>query len=168
MLCGGNFIQSILPYKHKEYETISSFSVEWQQRKKFWGWSTTFSVARDRKGFSSPPHHWPELTRASHFPWTVEIRKLSKLATTTGTATRTAKKIVFDERKTILNVQYAFLYISLPSLHDYDVKFPHGTFFGSGKHNTTMFSSFFYTWMQSPRIQIQENSLTQDILSKSE
>ena len=98
MLCG-NFIQSILPYKHKEYETISSFSVEWQQRKKFWGWNATFSVARDRKGFSSPPHHWPELTRASHFPWTVEIRKLSKLATTTGTATRTAKKIVLMSEK---------------------------------------------------------------------
>ena len=167
MLCG-NFIQSILLYKHKEYVTISSFSVEWQQRKKFWGWSATFSVARDRKGFSSSPHHWPELARASHFPWTVKMRELSKLATMTLTATRTAKKSSFDKRKTTLNVQQAFLYISLPSLHDHDVKFPHGTFYGSGKHKTTMFSSYFSTWIQSPRIQFLENSLTKDILSKSE
>ena len=98
MLCG-NFIQSILPYKHKEYVTISSFSVEWQQRKQFWGWSATFSVARDRKGFSSSLHHWPELDRASHFPWTVKMRELSKLATMTLTATRTAKKVVLISEK---------------------------------------------------------------------
>jgi len=95
----GNFIQSILPYKHKEYVTISSFSVEWQRRKKFWGWSATFSIARDRKGFFSFPHHWPELARSSHFPWSVEIRELSKLATTTLTATWTAKKAVLISDK---------------------------------------------------------------------
>ena len=95
----GNFIQSIPPYKHKEYVTISSFSVEWQQRKQFWGWSATFSVARDRKGFSSSPHHWPELARASHFSWTVKMRELSKLATMTLTATRTAKKVVLIRGK---------------------------------------------------------------------
>ena len=78
------------------------------------------------------------------------------------------KKSSFAKRKTTLNVQQAFLFISLPSLHDHDVKFPHGAFYGGGKHKTTMFSSYFYTWIRSPIIQFLENSLTKDILSKSE
>ena len=32
-----------------------------------------------------------------------------------------------------------FLYIYLPSLHDYDVKMPNFTFSGGRKHNTTTF-----------------------------
>ena len=42
----------------------------------------------------------------------------------TATATRKAK------RSTSLCVLYAFLYISLPSLHDYDVKIPNFTYYG--------------------------------------
>ena len=34
---------------------------------------------------------------------------------------------------------HAFLYISLPSLHDYDVKLPHFTFFGGREHKTSTF-----------------------------
>ena len=166
MLCG-NFIQSILPYKHKEYVTISSCSVEWQQRKKCWGWSATFSVARDRKGFSSLliiGPSWPAL-RTSCGP--LKLGSFLNWQRRRGRQ-RERQKSSFAKRKTTFNVQQAFLYIFLPSLHDYDVKFPHGTFYGGGKHNTTMFSSYFYTWIQSPRIQFQENSLTKDILSKSE
>ena len=37
-----------------------------------------------------------------------------------------------------------FLYISLPSLHDYDVKIPNFTFCGGREHKTTTF--FFYSW----------------------
>ena len=37
-----------------------------------------------------------------------------------------------------------FLYISLPSLHDYDVKIPNFTFCGGHEHKTTTF--FFYSW----------------------
>ena len=33
-------------------------------------------------------------------------------------------------KPTTLHVHYTFWYISLPSLHDYDVKFPDGTFYG--------------------------------------
>ena len=33
----------------------------------------------------------------------------------------------------------AFLYISLPSLHDYDVKLPHFTFCGGREHKTSTF-----------------------------
>ena len=34
---------------------------------------------------------------------------------------------------------HAFLYISLPSLHDYDVKLPHFKFFGGREHKTSTF-----------------------------
>ena len=37
-------------------------------------------------------------------------------------ATRTSKAIVLLSETTTLHVHHAFLYISLPSLHDYDVK----------------------------------------------
>ena len=43
-------------------------------------------------------------------------------ATATATATRTAKKLQVFISKTTLHVHHAFLYISLPSLHDYNVR----------------------------------------------
>ena len=41
-----------------------------------------------------------------------------------------------------LYVHYAFLYISLPSLHYYNVKVPNFTFFRGQEHKTTIFFSF--------------------------
>ena len=38
---------------------------------------------------------------------------------------------------TSLNLHHAFLYISLPSLHDYDVKMPNCKFYGGRKQATT-------------------------------
>ena len=50
-------------------------------------------------------------------------------ATTTATSTRTSKKkSVYIGKTTTLHVHHAFLYISLPSLHDYHVKMPSFTF----------------------------------------
>ena len=49
------------------------------------------------------------------------------LATTTGLLRKT----------TTLHVHHAFLYISLPSLHDYDVKMPNCKFYGGRKQATT-------------------------------
>ena len=46
-------------------------------------------------------------------------------------------------KTTTLHVHYTFSYISLPSLHDWAVKFPDGTFCGRRKHTTTNFSFFF-------------------------
>ena len=47
----------------------------------------------------------------------------------TATATRTAvNQEVSIGKITTLHVHHAFLYISLPSLHDYDVKMPNFTF----------------------------------------
>ena len=46
-------------------------------------------------------------------------------------------------KTTILHVRHAFLYISLPSLHDYDVKMPNFTFYGGRKQATTKFTFSF-------------------------
>ena len=43
------------------------------------------------------------------------------------------KAIGLLSKNTTLHVHHAFLYISLPSLHDYDVKMPNFTFFGGHK-----------------------------------
>ena len=51
---------------------------------------------------------------------------------------------------------HIFWYISLPSLHDYDVKSPFSLFF------------FYWTWMRSPSIQLHEISPTHDKLSDLE
>ena len=40
------------------------------------------------------------------------------------------KAIGLLSKTTTLHVHHAFLYISLPSLHDYDVKMPSFTFYG--------------------------------------
>ena len=59
---------------------------------------------------------------------------------TTATATRTAKKtIVLISKTTTLHVHHTFLYISLTSLHDYDVKMPNFTIYGERKQATTNF-----------------------------
>ena len=45
-----------------------------------------------------------------------------------------------SRQTTTLHVQYAFWYISLPSLHDYDGKMPPFTFYGGRKQATAKFS----------------------------
>ena len=42
-------------------------------------------------------------------------------------------------KTTILHVHHAFLYISLPSLHDYDVKMPNFTVYRGSTQATTKF-----------------------------
>ena len=59
-----------------------------------------------------------------------------------------------------LHVHYTFWYISLPSLHDKDVKFPVWTFYGGRKQTKTNFSFSFQTWIRFPRVQLQEISPT--------
>ena len=53
------------------------------------------------------------------------------------------KAIGLISKTTILHVHHAFLHISLPSLHDYDVKLLKFTFYGGSKQTTTKFSLFF-------------------------
>ena len=47
--------------------------------------------------------------------------------------------IGLEGKTTTLPVHHTFLYISLPFLHDYDVKFPNWTFHGGRKQATTKF-----------------------------
>ena len=47
------------------------------------------------------------------------------------------KAIGLLSKTTTLHVHHAFLYISLPSLHDYDVKMPNCKFYGGRKQATT-------------------------------
>ena len=53
------------------------------------------------------------------------------------------KAIVLITKATILHVHHAFLYISLPSLHDYDVKMPNFTLYRGGSQATTKFPPSF-------------------------
>ena len=53
------------------------------------------------------------------------------------------KSIGLLSKTTSLHVPHAFLYISLPLLHDYDVKMPSFTFYGGRKQATTKFSFSF-------------------------
>ena len=47
------------------------------------------------------------------------------------------KAIGLLRKATTLHVHHAFLYISLPSLRDYDVKMPNCKFYGGRKQATT-------------------------------
>ena len=54
------------------------------------------------------------------------------------------KETCLLRKTTNLHVHHAFLYISLPLLHDYDMKMPNFTFYGGGKQATTKFSFLLY------------------------
>ena len=58
----------------------------------------------------------------------------------------------------------SFLYMPLPSLHDYEVKAPNFTFCGGRAHTTTTFFFFSCILKQSFRIQLQNNLPTFDEL----
>ena len=53
------------------------------------------------------------------------------------------KAISLSSKTTTLHVHHAFLYISLPSLHDYDVKMPDSNLYGGRKQAATSFSFAF-------------------------
>ena len=60
---------------------------------------------------------------------TVSHAILGSLSNDNGAATRTANKTIdLLSKTTTLHVQHTFLYISLPSLQDYEVKMPNFTF----------------------------------------
>ena len=68
---------------------------------------------------------------------------------TTATVTRTSKKAIGLVNKTrTVHVHHDFLYISLSSLHDYDVKMSNFTYYGGRKHAKTKFSFSFWTWIR--------------------
>ena len=62
----------------------------------------------------------------------------------------------------------AFLYISLPSLYDYDVKMSSFAFYAGREQATTRFSHSFWTWLWFLRIHLQKISVAFDKLSELE
>ena len=68
-----------------------------------------------------------------------------------GNATKTIGLI---SKTTILHVHHAFLYISLPSLHDYDVKMPNFTMYRGSTKATTKFPLSFWPWIRFLGIQL--------------
>ena len=95
---------------------------------------------------------------------------LRKLPTMTATATGTAKKPEVQIGKTTtLQEHHAFLHISLPSLHDYNVKLPNFTFCrGREKKTTTFFFSFPELWCSSLKFNFKKNLPTFDELNQVE
>ena len=67
------------------------------------------------------------------------------------------KAIALDLQNKTLHVHHAFLYISLPSLHNYDVKLPSFTFYGGRECKISSFRNNFR------RIPQQETNYTRVI-----
>ena len=76
------------------------------------------------------------------------------------------KAIGLLRKTTTLHVHHAFLYIFLPSLHDYDEKMPNCKFCGGRKQARTNLFFSLYTWVRSLRNQLQGNSPTLAIFIK--
>ena len=69
---------------------------------------------------------------------------LGTLRSDDGDGNGTAPKAIgLISKTTILHVHHAFLYISLPSLHDYDVKMLNFTLYRGSTQATTKFRLFF-------------------------
>ena len=65
-----------------------------------------------------------------------------------------------------LHVHHAFLYISLPPVHDYEVNCQIFTFHRHREHTTTNFSFSPQTWDSFLRIQLQESLPTLNKVSE--
>ena len=77
------------------------------------------------------------------------------------------KAIGSISKTTTLHVHHTFLYISLPFLHDYDVKMPSFMFYRRRKQATTKFSFSFLTWIRLLEIHLQESLRTFDKVLKA-
>ena len=80
------------------------------------------------------------LNLPSTFLWKVHVPQFSN-DDGDGNAEDVKKAIGLLHETTTLHVHHAFLYISLPSLHDYDVKMPNCKIYGGRKQVKT---NFFY------------------------
>ena len=101
-----------------------------------------------------------------------QISRYRGFFTTTKTAKtkRTAKKqLGLDwQNNNFARASHFFdTFLSRP-LHDYNVKVPNFTFCRGREHNTTIFLFFYWTLIQSFRIQLKKNLPTFDELSRME
>ena len=84
----------------------------------------------------TPPH---VCAQAPRYPLTSAT--LGTLRSDDGDGDENVKKAIgLVTKTTILHVHHAFLYISLPSQHDYDVKMPNFTLYRGSTQETTKFS----------------------------
>ena len=65
-----------------------------------------------------------------------------------------SRRSLFSSWNIQMDSKALFLYISLPSPHDYDVKMPNFTFYRGRKQETTKFSFSFLTWIRFLGIQL--------------
>ena len=74
----------------------------------------------------------------------LSVREMSVGSFSNGDGNENVKKSIgLLSKTTSLHMHHTFLYISLPLLHDYDVKMPSFTFYGGRKQATTNFSFSF-------------------------
>ena len=70
------------------------------------------------------------------------IMELLPFSNEVGDGNENVKKL--ESKTRTPHAHRAFLFISLPPLHDYNMKFPDRPFYGIRKHTTAKFSLSFY------------------------
>ena len=85
-----------------------------------------------------------------------------------GDVSDNVKKAIGLISKTTSHVHRAFLYISMPSMHRYDVKMPNFTFYGGPKQAKTNFFFSLKTGVWSLTHHLQGNLSTFDIFRELE
>ena len=96
-------------------------------------------------------------------PWIAHCMKLGTVRCHDGDDNENVKKAIgWISKTTTLHVHLAFLFISLPSLRDYDEKMPKFTFYRGREQATAKFSVSFWTWTWFLGIRLKKSSLAFD------
>ena len=74
----------------------------------------------------------------------VDTRNSGSQAMMMATAMQNWKNTSWNNQNNNFTHDHTFLYISLPSLHDYNMKMPDVTFYGEHEHKEKTFFSFFW------------------------
>ena len=130
--------------------------------------SCGISLKSDARPFrtvlNAEPNEPKTLYHPGH-PWS----HIGSLSNDVGDGNENGKKILGSDKKTTtLHVQHACSYLSLPSLHDCDVKLPNFSFCAWRTWTQDNDFLLFWTRIQSFRIQLQKNSPTFDKLREVE
>ena len=142
-----------------QWNLDSGFQVRFQVLELYSGfWSPEFRIPQAKfPGFRIPQAKISRIreTRLPVYmrwgrgrPWIAHYMKLGTLRCHDGDDNENVKKAIgWISKTTTLHVHLAFLYISLPSLRDYDGKMHNFTFYGGRKQATAKFSFSFWTWI---------------------